>query len=427
MTFKNWKIWLRQLPFSLSWFVILLLIRPLVDVLYFLKNISPILSPLYIVGVLTPVFIGFSFLSRRFPKKYTSFLIDVNFGLWGIFVLINLFFLFFIKPELDSFGDSIKLVTPILLFFYLRHFVKSRVNLIGILQTVLYSALIPAFLLIYEVVFEPINVEYLSENRGGGARLQGGFADIMNYAIYISAALLIKGYFTLRDIKKKNITLKKNVILGVIILLCFIGLTGIKQTSSWMVALFLIGLFLSFNLRSIKGFIFVLLFVPLLLIVGVDTYSEKIEPLVNKEVQVIDGDRDFSGSFNGRMGRWIRYFDIWTDMPLGSNFVGVATSGQKESFVMVSTGIHNEFVRILFLSGIIGFGLFLVFLFRLIRQIRYMSLPERFLIFGALGTFVLYSVSTTPLLYAPFVYYIFPIFAYASLPKLVLKKEKANG
>lgn len=427
MTFKNWKIWLSQLPLSLKWFVILLLIRPLIDVFYFLKNISPILSPLYIVGVLTPILIGLSFLSRKFPKKYSSFLVDLNFGLWGVFVLINLFFLFFIKPYLGSFGDIIKLVTPVLLFFYLRHFVKSRVNLIGILQTVLYSALIPAFLLLYELTFEPINAEYLSHNRGGGERLQGGFADIMNYAIYISAALLIKGYFTLREIKKKNLTLKKNVILGLIILLCFLGLTGIKQTSSWMVAVFLIGLFLSFNLSSIKGFVLVLLFIPLLLIVGVNTYSEKIEPLVNKEVQVIDGDRDLSGSFNGRMGRWIKYFDIWADMPLASNFIGVATSGQKESFVMVSVGIHNEFVRILFLTGIIGFGLFLGFLFKLFRQVRNMSPPERFLIIGALGTFTLYSVSTTPLLYAPFVYYIFPIFAYAALPKLILKKEKGNG
>ena len=244
----------------------------------------------------------------------------------------------------------------------------------------------------------------------------------MNYAIYISAALLIKGYFTLREIKIKNITFRKNVVLGLIVLMCFLGLTGIKQTSSWMVAAFLIGLFMSFNLRSIKGFFVVLFFVPLFFIVGLDTYSDKIEPLVSKEVQVLEGDRDLSGSFNGRMGRWMKYFDIWTEMPLGTNFVGVATSGQKESFVMVSVGIHNEFIRILFLTGIIGLGLFLGFFLRMFRQIRYMPPPERFLILGAMGTFCLYSISTTPLLYAPFVYYIFPIFAYASLPKLILKK-----
>ncbi len=423
MSFKNWKIWLKQLPLSLKWFAILILIRPLIDQFYFLKSISPFISPLYIVGFLSPLLLGLSFLSRRFPRKYKSFIIDFNFGLWGILVGINLILLIFIKPGLGTAASAFKLLTPIILFFYFRHFVKSKVNLIGILQTVYYSAFIPAILLFYELIFNPINAEYLTDSRGGGERIQGGYADIMNYAIYISAALLIKGYFFIRNSKINQNTINQWIGLLIVVMVCFLGLSGIKQTASWTVAGFLIALFLYFRMRSIKGLFILILFIPVILFIGNKTYNDKIEPLVNKEIQVLDGEKDIERSFNGRMGRWIDYFEIWLEMPVGSNLVGVSTSGEKSAVGMTGGIVHNEFIRILFLSGILGLFLFLNFILMIFRRIRFLGRPERFLVVGALGTFVLFSISTTPLNYAPMAYYIFPIFAFAAMPKVILKKR----
>lgn len=378
------------------------------------------LSPIYIVGVLFPVFIIFSFTSKKFPKKYISFIIDLNFKLWSLIVLLNIIFLAFIDFSLDYIGESIKFVTPFFLFFYLRHFVKSKVNLIGLLQTVFYSAAIPACLLIYELLFGSINAEYLTESRGGGARMQGGYADIMNYAIYISAALLIQFYlYTRRAIKRQN-GLKQKLFLAIVVVLCFVGLVGIKQTSSWAVAFFLIALFLYYNMNGVKGLLIALLLIPILLIIGQSIYSDNIKPLVNKEIQVLDGERDFDRSFNGRMGRWRTYLDIWSELPLASNLIGVPTSGSNHTLLMISGAMHNEFIRVLFLSGILGLLSFLFFLFSTLKRIKHMKSPERFLVIGAVGTIFLYSISTVPLLYAPLLYYIFPIFAYAALPKPIL-------
>src|SRR5690606_40353001 len=82
MSFGAWRRWVAELPWALRWFVVLVLVRPLLDTLYFLKEISPFLSPLYIVGVLTPVAVVASYYARGFPRTPRSAL-DPLMGAWG--------------------------------------------------------------------------------------------------------------------------------------------------------------------------------------------------------------------------------------------------------------------------------------------------------------------------------------------------------
>ena len=376
---------------------------------------------MYIVGILTPLFIIFSFLSKKFPQKIKSLICDLNFGMWSLLVAFNLSLLFLIDSGFEVISDVLKYSTPLILFYFFRHFIRSKVDLIGVLQTFLYSAYIPAILLVYELLFGAISPEYLSEGRGGGARIQGGYADIMNYAIYATGALLIQFYFFLRSNKLKAVTSKKTINLILVIIMSFVAFISIKQTSSWAVALFLFALFIFYNLKSIKGFLIILLISPLLFFIGFNTFKDKIEPLIEKEYKVIEGDAGIERSFNGRMTRWIKYFEIWTEMPLSSNLLGAPLSNEKEAPTMISGGMHSDFVRVLFLSGVIGFLLYLSFLMVIFKRGFGLPVPEKFLIISAVGATLLYSVSATPLLYVPYLYYILPIFSYAALPKPILQ------
>src|SRR5690606_37404668 len=92
MTFKEWKLWLSALPWPLRWFPILVLIRPIVDNFYFLKEVSPLLSPLYAVGILTPVLTIVGIL--HYKNSQTS-AIDKAFLYWSFSVLISCLFIFF--------------------------------------------------------------------------------------------------------------------------------------------------------------------------------------------------------------------------------------------------------------------------------------------------------------------------------------------
>lgn len=69
MKFNQWKIWLKSKPWILKWFILLVLIRPIIDNLYFLKDISPFLSPLYIAGVLTPLMVIYVLAKTKKPAS----------------------------------------------------------------------------------------------------------------------------------------------------------------------------------------------------------------------------------------------------------------------------------------------------------------------------------------------------------------------
>lgn len=424
MSFTIWRKWFKQLPLSIKWFILLLLIRPVLDQFYFLKEISPFLSPLYLVGILTPFFIFMSFGVRSFPKRIQSLKSDLLFGMWSVLLFANLIAVFLIDSPMDSLATLLRFSLPVLLYLYFRSVVNSKLNLIGILQTLYYSAYFPALLLGYEFIFGSLNAEYLTESRGGGERMQGGYADIMNYAIYISSALIIKAYFFFRS--KKSYFKRKNFRgLVLTLIVSFFGLIAIKQTISWLVFVYLISLFMVFNFKSAKGKLIVIILAPIFILIGLSVFESKIEPLIEKEYAVIDGEKEVGRAFNGRASRWIYYFEVYSTLPVISNVFGTPLSLEQEAKPMISGLMHNEYIRLLFLTGIVGLALFLLFLFGLFRKVWLMDRADRFLGLAVLGSFAIFAVTTTPLIYAPYLYFVIPVFAYMALPSIILKRN--NG
>ena len=416
MTFKEWKQWLAALPWSCKWFVLFILIRPVADNFYNLKEISPIYSPLYILGILTPLFIFLSFFSRKFPSRIPS-PADTPVVILIVLILLNGAILLASDSSLDVIGEVLKSLTPFLLFLYLRHVVRSQRDLLGILQAFLYSCIFPGLVLLYENIFDPIAIEYVTEGRGGGSRIRGGYADVMTYAIFITGFFLVSAYYYLRRIytgQLRNFSARRMVW---VLAICLLGLVSIKQVSTWAVFLFLFSLFLLKSLRNSRGVILVMLIVLLILpFVAPKIYESQIDPLIQKEVAVSNGEMEFEYALNGRVGRWERYLAIWSDLPLLAKLTGVASSGAKEAPVMISGGIHNDFIRMMFLTGIAGLAVYSIFLFLVFRLSKGAAIPERFLVTGAVGCIFLHSLSALPLLYASYIYLLMSVFAYAVLP-----------
>ena len=436
MRFIDWKKWIFSLPWSMRWFVILILIRPVIDVFYFLKDVNPFLSPLYIVGVLTPVLIFLSFNSRKLPKRNRN-KVDKYFFIWGLLVLVNVVSLIIMDTSIQTFGNGLKYIIPLLLFFYLRRFVHAKRHLHGLLQTFLYSAIFPAFLLIYEHLVGPISPQV---TRGSEVRFQGVYADSGNYIFYIIGPFLILSYFYLEKKRLQTGYFLSKKALILFFPLFLLGLASIKHVASWVVFAMLFVLLLLFRFRT-RG-----LSIPFLIIIlGISIFSQsifetQIRPLINSEISVLKGEIDVERSFHGRTSRWKRYFTTWEKMPTFTQVFGVALYNFFESFeginfginyelkekipIMVSGGMHSDYVRILFLSGILGLVLYLIFIFGLFWSCKRFDPVDRFLIIGAILVILLYSVTTNPHLYHPLLYFILPIFAYSLLPVRVLKGEK---
>src|SRR6187402_2986806 len=125
MNFKEWIHWIKTLPWAKKWFVILILIRPVTDNFYDLKEVSALTSPLYIIGILTPAFILISLSTSQLkPARKTN--IEIPFYIWGVFVVFNCFYHYATEISMVALGDTVKYTLPLLLFAYARRFVQQR-------------------------------------------------------------------------------------------------------------------------------------------------------------------------------------------------------------------------------------------------------------------------------------------------------------
>ena len=411
MTFKNWIRWSMDKPLELRWFIILVLLRPIIDNLYHLKNISPFLSPPYIVGTLTPFIIIYALLRI---KKTEDSPIDRTFWVWTFFTFVGTFCFYLLSPlSLKSIEFSLKLTMPIYLYFFLRIFIRSGRDLLGILQTYVYSAFFVVGLFLYEILVSPIRVEISR----GQTRIQGNFADVTNYGFFVTLGFLIVAYFFFRNRSDKTL-LRKLLPLVITAGLGILCLLNINHVASFGVFVSLAALFVFFNLKagkvaSVTAIGFILL---ALAVFQGDKIVSAIEPLIETDLAVYEGEKDSDRLFHGRVGRWRTMWDEFSELPAWAQFFGMPTSFVN-SFNFISSGTHNDFLRILFFTGYFGFMTYFYFLLGIFREGLKMGVAEQFLTSGALVILLLFSVSANPTNYAPLLYIIFAIFAYLALPE----------
>jgi hypothetical protein len=410
LAYQNWKKWVISKPWSLRWFIIFLFIRPIVDNFYYLKTFSPLASPLYWVGILTPIFCTIGIIKYR----NTSFPIDRAFTIWSTIIIFSIFLLLFIQPNFILYLlSAVKLSMPIFLYFFLRKFIKEKKDLEGIFITFLYSAFIVLFVFLFELIMHPINVSYSR----GQERWAGSFADVMNYAIYIIFSFIISLYFYLRKGNNEfGMKMSRNTII-IITVICIVGLMKIQHTASYAVFLSVFLLFLSY-LLVFKRFTALFIIISLGLFYyffGQQIFEESINPLIYREVEVLQGIRPETQAFHGRMFRWDYAWTLFNKSPIYAKLFGYTLSFENPDF-LIGIGVHNDYFRIIFLTGYIGFLLFVSMIIYFINRIRKQQLITKFLSYSFMLCLGLYAISTVPTYYPTFQYLIFSLFAYLTLP-----------
>lgn len=414
-TYREWKDWLNSLPIDLRWFVYLVILRPLIDVFYDLKNISPFISPLYIAGILTPVLCLAGII--RYKKTGNSN-IDFFFGAWSVLLIFSSLLFLFKRFNIGAFELFLKLTLPIYLFYFLRRFIINLSDLTGILYAFLISAYIASLFIIYEVVFHPIQeVEYTR----GVERLRGGFADVMNYGIYINMGFLISAYFHLRNTKIKFFGISNIFLFFPVSILI---LTKINHVSSYIIFAFILAFFLLYYLKGniMFGSIVILIITLLALNIGNRIFEDRISPLIEKDISALQGEKDQSKLLHGRMGRWERKWSTYSEMDIVAKLFSTNIDAPLAN--LISAGIHNDYLRILFTTGIIGFIFYLITLLLLFFKSLLVLAPEKYLIMSSISVLMLYSVSTTPTFYPIFMYAFLSIVAYFCLPLDLMYETK---
>tara|TARA_B100000809_G_scaffold104252_1_gene102792 strand:+ start:2894 stop:4114 length:1221 start_codon:yes stop_codon:yes gene_type:complete len=402
---------MKSKPWILRWFILLVLLRPIIDNLFFLKRISPFLSPLYIVGVLTPFLAIYALAKFSKPQKST---LDKFVKIWSFFLLVGVFFVIIYDPlSKDSFEFLLKLTLPIYLYFFARLFIKNKRDLDGILTTFLFSGGFVAVILLYEVVFGAIRIV---ESRGM-ERIQGSFGDVVSYGIYLSFCFLIACYFYLS--KKSEFTKQQKIrLLFVVGGLSLLTLVNIHHVASYSNFIGVLLLFMIFNFQANKGGAIVLsvLFFMLFYMFGQPLIEEKITPLLQTDISVYEGDKGSDKLLHGRVGRWTKMYEKFTNQSIFAQFFGYPLSLNR-SYQYVGVGSHNDYIRILFLSGYFGIFYYLVLLVVYFKKSMRLMSETKFLAFGTLGILMLFSISIVPTYYPPFMYIVMSVFAFVALPK----------
>ncbi len=410
MHIKEWKSWFGSLHWLLSWFVVLIIIRPLIDNFYYLKEVSPFLSPLYIVGVLTPI-LSVVAISRIPLPNYSK--LDTIMRIYGFLVFISCFFLligdFF---SLDSVEFSLKLSLPIFLYFFCRRLVRSKQDLQGVLIAFAISSVFVIAILAYELIFNPISVQ-LSR---GLERIQGNFADVSNYAFYATCGVLISGYFYFEKINEWKFKQRVFLFLSVCAISLLISI-NIHHTASYAVIMTLFLIFLVNNLKAHKGgaIFFIIMSTVLIYAFGKETIDENILPLIETDIQVYEGEKESEALLHGRVGRWMSFLEVFSESGVVSQFIGLPAS-MNNPYKFISKGAHNDYLRVLMFTGYIGITVYLIFLGSIFLRALKRKTETRFLGLGAFAIITMYSISTTPSLYAPLLYVLIPVICFLAIP-----------
>jgi hypothetical protein len=349
MNYRTWRLWFRSKPISFKWLILIILIRPIINAFWDVKDAVLNVSPLMIVGIGVPLLMAFFTLTRQLPPvKYG--VTDRYFFVWFAFLSINALLFLNENTSIVVFGIALKLMMPVYMYFYLRRFITSKEDLQGILTAMLYSLVFPALALLYEIFFHPFSIV---ETRGI-VRYEGFYADALSYGTYFIGLLFISCYFWL--IKNRDSFFGRGQ-LGLFLFMLGISATGmlrVNHTTSYGVFIAIVLIFFLFlsaqRMRNLIVF-------PILLLLAFFVIQEEVEKnfftLIQGELAVLRGEKDSIYAFHGRMSRWTELWGNFEDYSIIGQLFGLPVDGLTSSRII--TGTHNDFLRLIFLTGYVGF------------------------------------------------------------------------
>ena len=402
---REWRDWLSELPWEFRWFPLLVLLRPLIDNFYFLKHISPFLSPLYIVGVLTPALV------LRVVWRYRTENRSVSARFWAVFSFFMLLNALAVLVTHDfsvlSMQIVLKFTMPVYLYYFLRRLVLTKRDLQGVLRSYLLSQVFVLLLFGWELAFGPIREEYSR----GLLRFQGNFGDVASYGLYINMAWLVGAFFVMQS----GLSFQKIRRLYIVALLVSVAMfLKFNHAASYAIFATIQFLLLARQTRQ-KGGLSVLLLVVFAFfwVVYNPSVLENLYDTLRVEIAVLRGEADIRYFGHGRMQRWIplllefREASVWNQLlgwPLKLN--------PKDIWMFGDSGTHSDYFRLVFLTGLLGAGAYFGALFAYFRSAGQRSGELRFLMRSTIIVILLYSVSLTPTSYFPLMYIVLSIFAY---------------
>jgi len=409
MRLKDWWLWTKTKPIYFKWFIIFILIRPIAEQFYNLKELSPLISPLYWLGTLTMLFSLIGILKGKRVKSN----LDRIFYAWGGLIIISVLVMFISSSSLLGYLNfAIKLSLPIFIYFFLRVFIVNKADLVGLLTTFLISCIFP----VVSILIGLSGGDYFSKGR-----FTASYADVFNNAFYISMGLIVLLYHFILNRTYNNTLRIRNYMVFLALVITLLGLWVIKHLATIVVLLTTLAIFIYISFRRYRGAAIFLVFISagVVLTSGERFYNEVLDTRIERELEVIEGSRELYQGVHGRMSRWIWLTGEFKAAPIYAKILGYPYT-LKYTNHMVGITPHNDFLRILFFTGYTGLIIYIFIIIRVYQRVKYRDIPDKFFLYSILMATVLYSITAVPTFYPGYVNILMIAFAYSALP--VIKK-----
>ncbi len=391
----------KEAGWPIGLWLLLLLIRPLLDATWFLKNTDLGFSPLQVVGAGLPAF--FVWALWKWGKGFrTALTIHAEVTLWAVLLLTAAISSFAIASTTESLGFGIKYIFPPLLIYFGYRFLRDETVMTRVAQVLLIAGIAPLLFLLYELVFGPMSTSL----RSGVSRLCGPYAQVSLYGIHLSMMLMAAGYLALKNNGRWYFT-----ILAMLVAILSFSAAWLVHVSTWVVFLGLLGL-IAFTLSLEKKWTRSSILVVLTIVCTAGGFAlrptQPYARILTPDVEVLAGERDITNFGNARGFIWEGHLADFSSLPLVAKLFGSSLSGTNY-YGGTGFGAHNDFLRILMATGIIGALLYLIWLLRVIWAVLHLRGGVRFLGMAALIILLGYSVALTPTFIVPLAMVLLPV------------------
>jgi len=384
-------------------FLLIVATKSLVDAFWNIK-FGPI-SILAIQGILFPVMFFKLFKEKKyFPKSWR--------GLAACFFIalsLGVFWAFPTKP-LGAFQILIININIFLGFFLIPILVNSKKRLKQLLIAIMICGIFPVLVSMFQF---QTGVIFQQRATVGLTRYVGFYHDAFPVRFYglmtIIAALLYNFVFKLNTLfsKLRIVLVSLGALFSVYLVFskAAVGIIGL-----WIVLL------LVFSKSRAKHLLAIVIGGAIVFLIFGDAFTASIEQLFSKEVGYQSGTvKDARYTLAGRGYIWQEHWHFWsTEQSVFFQWFGDG----------LNKPVHNEYLRVLMVNGIIGLIFLIVFLIRSIRNVFKIHKKIRIFAMMLLGMYFVDSIGLVPGVYYYYNILVWGIFGTLLLsPHLFIKKQ----
>jgi hypothetical protein len=324
-----------------------ILTRPLIDCFWEAKDIILGVRPTEINGVVLPLLILFKIIISREHKLFRS--------PFAIFFSIFTFYQFFptllmtsdegVMQGLNYFFRSLHGFVGFLAF---QEFFHERDDFKKLLLAFIIAGLAPLSMSVYQNILG--GVIRTEATVGELVRNIGFYHDaytLRYYTLQTLAGLILYGAYFVR---RRQVWLRSGLI--AVGLLCLFTIYRIFSKAGYLILAQWGTVWFVFK-KQIFILVLVLLAGTVVLSFSRFSWIEDVKEVYGKEMGVLKGEERVERAFQGRMGGWMTALEDWRRKPLHLQLMGTGTT---------ALGMHNDFLRVLIGTGIVGLLLYLVIL-----------------------------------------------------------------